>query len=299
MKVFTKEGSPEPAQMQGSCGGPRTDQRRHRCLFFARGEDNLKTIAGARRYTGTMPSAAAVSFRTLSPWPIAVFMEMEDGRPRAEASERSHTPAADPAEGTDDNAQADIARMQRVRDGDRDAFAELVECHQARVIGTVARMLGPDAAADAEDIAQQVFLRVWKSAARYEPTAKFTTWLYTITRNLVFNELRRRKSRPMTSFDAPAPSGESAAATAPIQFEDRTAVTPDATLLEAELQDAITAAMDALPETQRMALILRRYEELPYEDIARVLDLTVPAVKSVLFRARTELREKLARYLEG
>ncbi len=244
-----------------------------------------------------MPSAAAVSLGTLSSWPIAVFMEMEEGRPHAETSERPHTSAADPAEGADE-AQADIARMQRVRGGDRDAFAELVECHQARVIGTVARMLGPDAAADAEDIAQQVFLRVWKSAPRYEPTAKFTTWLYTITRNLVFNDLRRRKSRPVTSFDAPAPSDESAAF-APVQFEDRAATAPDAILLETELQDAIAAAMDALPETQRMALILRRYEELPYEDIARVLDLTVPAVKSVLFRARTELREKLARYLHG
>ena len=148
---------------------------------------------------------------------------------------------------------------------------------------------------------QQVFLRVWKSAARYKPTAKFTTWLYTITRNLVFNELRRRKSRPVTSYDTPmASSGHDAErGEAIFQFEDHAAPAPDASLLEAELQEAIAAAMETLPEAQRLALILRRYEELPYEEIARVLEVTVPAVKSLLFRARTDLREKLARYLEG
>ena len=188
--------------------------------------------------------------------------------------------------------------MMRVRNGDRTAFAELVECHQQRVVGTVARMLGADAA-DAEDIGQQVFLRVWKSAARYEPTAKFTTWLYTITRNLVFNELRRRKHRPVTSFDAEPPgdsasgSGDSAA-----RFADFQSPAPDATLLQAELQEAITAAIAQLPEAQRMAIVLRRYEELSYEEIAKVLQLTVPAVKSLLFRARSLLRERLARYLD-
>ena len=113
-------------------------------------------------------------------------------------------PTADDAEAVPNATltadEQDIIWMMRVRAGDRAAFTELVECHQQRVVGTVARMLGPDAA-DAEDIGQQVFLRVWKSADRYEATAKFTTWLYTITRNLVFNEMRRRKHRPTTSLD--------------------------------------------------------------------------------------------------
>ncbi len=195
--------------------------------------------------------------------------------------------------------EQDIIWMMRLRNGDRTAFAELVECHQQRVVGTVARMLGADAA-DAEDIGQQVFLRVWKSAARYAPTAKFTTWLYTITRNLVFNELRRRKHRPVTSFDAEPPgdaTGGNGDATS--RFEDFQAPAPDATLLQAELQEAITAAIAQLPEAQRMAIVLRRYEELSYEEIAGVLSLTVPAVKSLLFRARVLLRERLARYLEA
>src|ERR1700741_3627780 len=88
----------------------------------------------------------------------------------------------------------DIRLMREVADGDTKAFEELVERHQALVAGTVARMLGSNS--DVEDIAQQVFIRVWKSARRYVPRAKFTTWLLKITRNLVFNEMRRTKRRP-------------------------------------------------------------------------------------------------------
>ena len=195
--------------------------------------------------------------------------------------------------------EQDIIWMMSVRAGDRVAFTELVECHQQRVVGTVARMLGPHAA-DAEDIGQQVFLRVWKSADRYEPTAKFTTWLYTITRNLVFNEMRRRKHRPTTSLDA-APGGDSTGShdTPAARLEDFHASAPDADLLQSELQQAVADAIAALPEQQRLAMVLRRYEDLPYEEIARVLGLTVPAVKSLLFRARVLLREKLARYLDA
>lgn len=212
-------------------------------------------------------------------------------------------PQVDPDPPADGNPassadEQDIRWMLRARAGDRAAFAELVECHQQRVVGTVARMLGSEAA-EAEDIGQQVFLRVWKSADRYEPTAKFTTWLYTITRNLVFNELRRRKHRPTTSLDAPLPGGAGEHESAAAQFEDLQTPSPDARLLHAELQQAISAAIALLPEQQRMAMILRRYEELPYEEIARVLDLTVPSVKSLLFRARVLLREKLERYLDA
>ena len=188
----------------------------------------------------------------------------------------------------------DIDWMQRVKRGDRDAFAELVEAHQGRVIGTVVRMLGPETM-DAEDISQQVFLRVWKSAARYEPTAKFTTWLFTITRNLVFNESRRRKNRPTSSLDAPGAGGDEDAS--PRQIADEATPSPEAALLEREMREAIDAAIAELPEQQRMAVVLRRYEEMPYDEIARVLELTVPAVKSLLFRARTFLRERLEKYL--
>ncbi len=226
---------------------------------------------------------------------LAAFLPfMDSSRPLP--SSQPNEPAATSGSTLTADEQ-DIIWMMRVRNGDRGAFEELVECHQQRVVGTVARMLGSDAA-DAEDVGQQVFLRVWKSAVRYEPTAKFTTWLYTITRNLVFNELRRRKHRPVTSLDAEM-GGGGTVGDAFGHLEDTQTVAPDAALLEAELQAAIAAAVNQLPEAQRMALVLRRYEDLSYEEIAAALDLTVPAVKSLLFRARTLLREKLGRYLDA
>jgi len=182
----------------------------------------------------------------------------------------------------------DLQLMQAVSGGDTTAFEKLVEKHQSLVAGTVGRMLGNNS--DVDDVAQQVFVRVWRSAKRYVPSAKFTTWLLKITRNLVFNELRRRK-RHLTTPLQKEPGEEE------IQVKDERGQQPDVTLLESELQDAIRSAIEQLPETQRMALILRRYEELSYEEIASVLDQSVPAVKSLLFRARTELRQRLKTYL--
>ncbi len=197
-----------------------------------------------------------------------------------------------PEDTADESTARDFAWMKRVKEGDMEAFRELIEAHQQRVIGTVTKMLGDQS--DGEDIAQQVFVRVWKSAHRYEPTAKFTTWLYKITRNLVFNELRRRKRAPAQSLDtSDLPDHE------PLQTADLREKAPDKAMLETEMQDAIQAAIDSLPETQRMAIVLRRYDEFSYEEIGEILKLSVPAVKSVIFRARIELKEKLKRYLES
>ena len=197
---------------------------------------------------------------------------------------------ADPEAGarSDENAE-DVRLMRLVAEGDTAAFEQLIERHQALVAGTIARMLGSNA--DVEDIAQQVFIRVWKSAARYVARAKFTTWLLKITRNLVFNEMRRAKRHPHLPVQIEPEAEE-------MPLRDEAMATPDATLLQRELQEAIENAITLLPETQRMALVLRRYEELSYDEIAEVLDLSVPAVKSLLFRARTELRERLKDYLE-
>src|SRR5215467_990126 len=182
----------------------------------------------------------------------------------------------------------DVRLMQLVGRGDTRAFEQLIEKHQTLVAGTVSRMLG--SSSDVEDIAQQVFIRVWKSARRYVPRAKFTTWLLKITRNLVFNEMRRTKRRPHVPLQPE--QGEDP------PLRDETNPAPDTSLLESELQQAIEGAIQRLPETQRMAVVLRRYEQLSYEQIADVLDLSVPAVKSVLFRARTELRSQLSKYLD-
>ena len=181
-----------------------------------------------------------------------------------------------------DSREPEIEWMARIGEGDMEALRLLVETHQARVIGTISKMLGSDA--EAEDLAQQVFIRVWKSAPRYRPTAKFTTWLFRITRNLVFNELRRKRHFADQAEEIPEPT-------------ERGDKEPDRVLMGEELQLAIQDAINRLPDSQRMAIILRRYEEMAYEEIAKVMGTTVPAVKSILFRARAELRERLARYL--
>lgn len=183
----------------------------------------------------------------------------------------------------------DVRLMQLAGRGDVQAFQQLVERHQNLVVGTVARMLGDSS--DVEDIAQQVFIRLWRSASRYVARAKFTTYLLTITRNLVFNELRRRKRHNALPLQTEEEGEE-------LQIGDEHARGPDESLLEVELDKAIRAAIAELPESQRMALVLRRYEELSYDEIAEVLNQSVPAVKSLLFRARTELRQRLSRYLQ-
>jgi RNA polymerase sigma-70 factor (ECF subfamily) len=190
----------------------------------------------------------------------------------------------------DDDGAQDFALMKRIACGDEFAFRALLERHQDSVVGTVAKMLGNPS--DAEDIAQQVFLRVWQHAKSYRPDAKFTTYLFTITRNLVFNETRRRSRKK----EIPLDTGDSSGNHEPGDDPHRQ---PDASLLEAELRIAVDQAITSLPETQRLAVILRRYENLSYEEIAVVLDLSVSAVKSQLFRARSSLREALAGYLNN
>jgi RNA polymerase sigma-70 factor (ECF subfamily) len=190
----------------------------------------------------------------------------------------------------DDAAAQDIALMLAVKAGDERAFESLVERHQFRIVGTIAKMLGGES--DAEDLAQQVFIRVWQSAPRYHPSAKFTTWLLTITRNLVFNEMRRRQRArlvPLDPGDADRP---------PVEHADSSVRSAPEEIAEAEIQEAVSRAIASLPETQRMAVVLRRFENMPYEEIAKVLKTTVPSVKSLLFRARHDLRDRLKSFLD-
>lgn len=199
------------------------------------------------------------------------------------------TPTQATAAADSSSDEVNIRLMLQVRDGDMKAFERLVELNQRAVIGTVARMLNN--IDDAHDIAQQVFVRVWRSAERYEPSAKFTTWLFTITRNLVFNEIRRRGRKKEVSLEEQAEDHHRDHA-APGRHN------PDSAVQQSELEDAIDRAIQTLPEKQRLAVSLRRYEDMPYEDICEILGMSLSAVKSLLFRARNELKEKLAAYLD-
>lgn len=180
-----------------------------------------------------------------------------------------------------------VGLMQRVRGGDAEAFRELVEATEDRVFGIIVKMLG--GMEGAEDLAQMTYLRIWKARERYEPSAKFITWMYSIIRHLVLNERRSRGRRGAVFMD---PSPERGI------VEPILKVSPSEQAAAVDLAQAIERALAELPEDQRTAVVLRRYEEMPYEDIAHVLKTTVPAVKSLLFRARGTLKEKLRAWIE-
>lgn len=201
----------------------------------------------------------------------------------------SNADATTPPDASESSDEESVRLMLRVRDGDTAAFERLVNLHQRSVIGTVTRMLNN--VEDAHDVAQQVFIRVWRSAARYEPSAKFTTWLFTIMRNLVFNELRRRGRKKEVSVEGQEEEHHQ-------QLAAPTRDNPDVVSQQAELERAIDVAIQSLPEKQRLAVSLRRYEDMPYEEICVVLGMSLSAVKSLLFRARNDLKEKLAAYLD-
>jgi RNA polymerase sigma-70 factor (ECF subfamily) len=186
----------------------------------------------------------------------------------------------------------DAALMLRVKQGDRDAFEELVEKYKQPVMNLVFRTLRD--ATEAEDLAQHVFIQVYKSAHRYEVSAKFSTWLFTIARNLCLNEIRRRSRHPADSLDQHL-TGEEGQPTRDIS--DRKAFAAHDEMLQGELVDKIEEALADLPENQRTAIQLCREEEMSYEDIAKVLGCSLSATKSIIHRAREVLKERLKPYL--
>ncbi|MDQ6630589.1 MAG: sigma-70 family RNA polymerase sigma factor [Verrucomicrobiota bacterium] len=186
----------------------------------------------------------------------------------------------------------DAALMLRVKRGDLRAFEELVDKYKQPVLNVIYRTLRD--ATEAEDLAQNVFVQVFKSAARYEATAKFSTWIFTIVRNLCLNEIRRRSRHPADSLDASVENDDQ-----PVrQYQDFKTFSPPENLLQGELEEKIQDALEALPENQRTALLLCRQEDLSYEEIARVMGASLSATKSLIHRGRETLKEKLKPYLQ-
>jgi len=186
----------------------------------------------------------------------------------------------------------DAALMLLVKQGDSGAFEQLVDKYKQPVMNLAFRMLRD--AAEAEDLAQNVFVQVYKSAHRYEVASKFSTWLFTIARNLSLNEIRRRSRHPADSMDANHPEQDDQ----PLhQYEDKKTFSPPDRLLHGELEQKIDEAMAELPENQRTAILLCRQDELSYEEIAKVLDCSLSATKSLIHRGRETLKQKLKPYL--
>jgi len=186
----------------------------------------------------------------------------------------------------------DAALMLNVRQGDADAFTTLVERWKRPVMNFVHRLLpDPD---EAEDIAQAVFVQLWKSAGRYEPQARFSTFLFTIARNLCLNEIRRRNRHPADSLEAGLEPDEDLPSR---QYPDPGQPPADDLSQRRELVAKVDEALSDLPEKQRIALALCREGELSYEEIASVLGITVPATKSLIHRTRELLKARLKPYL--
>jgi RNA polymerase sigma-70 factor (ECF subfamily) len=187
----------------------------------------------------------------------------------------------------------DAALMQRVTQGDQRAFEQLVEKYKQPVFNMIYRTL-PDAA-EAEDLAQNVFIQVYKSAHRYRVEAKFSTWLFTIARNLCLNELRRRSRHPADSLDATVTGEDDGPAR---QFEDARGLPAPDRLIQDELVAKVSAALKELPENQRTAVLLYQEQEKSYEEIAEILDCSLSATKSLIHRARDTLKQRLKPYLK-
>jgi RNA polymerase sigma-70 factor (ECF subfamily) len=175
--------------------------------------------------------------------------------------------------------------MAKTAEGDEYAFEALVRRHQTSVLNLVYRYVGDRAMA--RDLAQEVFIKVWRAAKRYEAKAKFTTWIYRITANLCLNELKSFGKKKLLFGGNPVEEGQTR--------NEESNVSPSAEdlLLAEERSRQISIALQSLPENQRMALILKRYDNLSYGEIAKIMECSVSAVESLLVRAKRNLQEKL------
>jgi RNA polymerase sigma-70 factor (ECF subfamily) len=185
----------------------------------------------------------------------------------------------------------DVGLMLRVRDGDDAAFAELVSSYGPRVFGYLWRQTGDRL--DAEDLTQEVFLRLYRYRDRYQPRAGFSTWVFHVTQNVLRNALRSRRRRPCVHLDTRPQDDDRL-------FETLLCGTGDAPSLpveRAELGAVVRAAVADLAGRQRAAMELHQFADRTYAEVAAELDMTPKAAKSLLYRARNQLRASLARFV--
>jgi RNA polymerase sigma-70 factor (ECF subfamily) len=191
-------------------------------------------------------------------------------------------------------AVSDADVMLRVKTGDESAFAYLVQKYRRQLVGFMYRLCHNPAAA--EELAQEVFLRVYRSRTSYEPSAKFSTWLYRIATNLAVNHARdTRHERPENTVRLDEPDQETGIT--PDLADD--SLTAEEQLLKQERLAAIREKVNALPERQRMAVVMHKYQQMDYRQIATVMKMSESATKSLLFRAYETLREQLKQYVSG
>jgi len=183
-------------------------------------------------------------------------------------------------------AYSDMFLMVQVREGNSAVFDILVQRYRRDLVGYLYRMVQNHAVA--EDLAQETFLRAYRSRAGYQPTAKLTSWLYSIATRLAWNWSRDNRVRQHEPLEGTIEDGR------PRQFAD-SRPTVESALMRADRVRAVRLAIAELPERQRSVVVMHRYHDMSYEEIAAALDCSPQAVKSLLFRAHSALREKLAR----
>ncbi len=188
----------------------------------------------------------------------------------------------------------DVRLMLQVRDDVDGAFSLLVERYQHRLLGVLTHLVG--SGEEAEDLAQEVFLRVYRARKGYRPKAKFSTWLFTIANNLALNHLRSKGRNPTVGFPQSQDSQSLGSLEAQVPSKEGTASTQ---LRKSELAQVVRDALGTLNDDQKMAVLLNKFEDMSYGEISEVLGRTDAAVKSLLARARMNLREKLEPYLRS
>lgn len=189
----------------------------------------------------------------------------------------------------------DVQLMLRVREGQEDAFGELVSRYQNRLVSLFMHLVGDSAVA--EDLTQEVFLRIYRARNGYEPTAKFSTWVFRIAQNLASNT-RRSKGRRKEVQLKTTESGPMGARPHEQLLKEKSALMPARLADRGELQEHVRSAIETLNERQKLALLLHKFEEMSYEDIAETMELSPSAVKSLLSRARESLRARLEQYMK-
>lgn len=185
--------------------------------------------------------------------------------------------------------------MLEVRSGNAAAFEELVQRYQTRVLAVLENLLGNRH--QAEDLAQEVFLRIYRARNTYQPNAKFATWLFKIVNNLALNQLRNRSRRREMSTDF-RPDGSQFHEVFADAVQVSSGQMPARRLDKLEMRDIIRLALESLNERQRLAILLCKFEGMSYADIATAMDMSPKAVKSLLSRARVRLKEILQPYIE-
>lgn len=189
----------------------------------------------------------------------------------------------------------DLQLMARVKAGDDEAFNQLMQRHEKTVVNLVYRFTGNREIA--QDLAQEVFLRIYRASGRFEARAKFFTYLYKVTLNLCRNQRAKAKRRQTTSLNAPR-RGSGDGDLPQREIEDPIG-SAEEQVSRLELATMVREAVEALPDQQREAVVLQRFHGLAYEEIADALNLSIPAVKSRIHRAKLNLKEKLGPYLEN